>query len=142
MSANGDARGALSTYKQAYELEPNFNDARIWYASAAIRAQEDALADELLAPLLEKGGAADPRIAAAYVSRGRYDKIAHIWEAHLKLVPSDSQAYFTLAAAYYGMGNSAQAIATLEKIAAIAPGAKAQADALIEQVRNGTARVQ
>ena len=142
MSANGDVRGALSTYKQAYELEPNFNDARIWYASAAIRAQEDALADELLAPLLEKGGAADPRIAAAYVSRGRYDKIAQIWEAHLKLVPNDAQAYFTLAAAYYGMGNSTLAISTLEKIAAIAPGAKAQADALIEQVRNGTAKVQ
>ena len=142
MFASGDVRGALAAYKQAYELEPGFNDARIGYASAAIRAKEDALADELLAPLLEKGGAADPRIAAAYVSRNRYDKVAKIWEAHIKLNPNDAQAYFTLAAAYYGMGSSAQAISTLEKIATIAPGAKEQADALIQQIRSGTAKLQ
>ncbi|MEK9154289.1 MAG: tetratricopeptide repeat protein, partial [Patescibacteria group bacterium] len=142
MFASGDTASALATYKKAFDLEPSFTDARIWYAASAIRAREDALAVELLAPLLEKGGAADPRIAAAYVFRGRFDKVAEIWEAHIKLNPNDAQGYFTLAAAYYGMGNQARAISTLEKVAAIAPGAKVQADALIEQIRSGKAKLQ
>ena len=142
MLARGDAASAFATYKKAFDLEPDFADARILYAAAAIRAKEDALADGLLAPLVEKGGAADPRIASAYVSRGRYDKIAGIWEAHIERNPNDVAAYFTLAAAYFGAGNPARAVSTLETIGSVAPGAKAQADALIEQIRSGTAKIQ
>ena len=39
---------ALATYKQAYELAPEFLDAHLFYAAAAIRAGRDSLAEELL----------------------------------------------------------------------------------------------
>src|SRR3989344_3174027 len=69
--ARGDISGAVAAYKEAYELAPEFTDARLYYAAVLIRAKEDALADELLAPLIENGVAAGARIAASYVLRGR-----------------------------------------------------------------------
>lgn len=139
--ASGDIEGALTAFKQAFELEPAFNDARIFYIAALIRAQQDSLAEELLAPLIEKGEAADVRIAAAYVSRSRYDKVASIWEKHITERPEDVNAYFTLAAAYYGAGNSSRAISTLEKVGSLVPAAKERADALIGQIRSGAAKL-
>ncbi len=138
----GDTERALEIYRDAYELAPEFIDARIFYAALAIRMGRDQLADELLAPLLASGDAADPRIASAYVSRRRYDKIAAVWEARVAAKPDDLEAYFTLAAAYYGAGNSQRAIGILEEAGRIAPGAKAQADALKEQIRAGTVQLQ
>ncbi|MBI4093785.1 O-antigen ligase family protein [Candidatus Kaiserbacteria bacterium] len=133
---------AIAAYKKAFELEPKYTEARILYAALVIRGGNDARGDELLAPILESGVAADPRIAAAYLARSRYDKIITIWEARVLARPSESQPYFTLAAAYYGAGNSARAIEVLEGVAEILPSAKEQADTLIEQIRSGAAKIQ
>jgi tetratricopeptide (TPR) repeat protein len=46
--ARGDTAKALATYRQAYELAPEFRDARVLYAAAAIRVGQIALAEELL----------------------------------------------------------------------------------------------
>ena len=141
-AARGDITGALAVYKKAFDLAPEFLEARIYYAAAAIRAQQDALANEILAPIMESGGAADTRIAAAYASRGRFDKIAEVWEARVKANPTDAQAYFTLAAAYYQTKNSARAIAVLQDVGSKIPAVKEQADELIQQIRSGTAKIQ
>ena len=140
--AQGKADEALATFKKAYELEPSFTTARIFYAALAISKGHDALADELLAPIIEEGVAADPRITAAYIERGRYDKVIAIWGARVKARPTEVQSYFTLAAAYYGAGNSARAIEVLESAVKAEPQAKAQADALIQQIRSGAAKIQ
>ena len=140
--ALGKTADAVNTFKQAFELATENNDARIYYAAALIRTGDDATAEALLAPILASGDAADPRIAAAYVSRGRYDKIVPIWEARMKARPRDTQAYFMLAAANFGAGNSARAIEVLQAVAVIDPTAKAQADELINEIRNGTAKMQ
>ncbi len=140
--ARGDSAGALAAYKEAYELAPEFTEARLYYAALAIRMKEDALADELLAPITESGTAADPRIAAAYVSLNRFDKVAELWEARVAANPADVQAHLTLSAAYYEIGNSTKAIAALEKLSASVPTAKQQADALIVQIKSGTLKVQ
>lgn len=139
--ARGDTTGALATFKLAYELAPENTDAHIYYAAAAIRIGQDKLADELLAPLIASDVAADVRIAAAYVARGKYDAIAKIWEAHLKAQPQDAQGYFTLAAAYYGAGNRVRAISVLETAKSVIPSVQEQADALIKEIRDGTAKI-
>ncbi len=132
---------ALLYFKRAYELSPEFSDARIYYAAAAIRVHKEALADQLLAPLIAAGNAADPRIAAAYAKIGRYDKIAAIWEKRVALEPKDANARFTLAAAYYGAGNKVRAIGILEDAGKLSPEVKQQADELIRQIRAGTAQM-
>jgi len=140
--ARGDTEGMLAAYKEAWELAPEIVDTRLFYAAGAIHAGKDALADEILAPIIESGQAADARIAAAYVSRGRYDKIVEIWSARVKAVPTDAQSYLTLAAAYYQMGNSARSIEVLQELGATVPEAKVQADTLIGEIRSGTLDVQ
>jgi len=137
----GDNAQSLQLFKEAYELAPDFNSARIYYAAVAIALQKDQLADELLAPLMQSGAAADPRITAAYVTRGRYDKIVTIWRAHVKAQPTDAQARFTLAAALFEMGNHTEAIAVLEDAGRDIPSTKTQADSLIEQIRSGTVKI-
>jgi len=139
--AQGDTTDALSTLATAYNLDTEDNDARFYYAAAAIVAGQQSLADQLLAPLIPSGGAADPRISAAYVSVKRYDKIIEIWQAYVKANPTNTQGYFTLAAAYYENGNSAEAISVLQSAEAAVPSVKSQADSLIQQIQSGTVQV-
>ena len=142
---NAQARGsdaeALEFFKTAYELAPEFSNARIYYAAYAIRLGKDQLADDLLFPILKSGAAADQQIAAAYVGRGRFDKIVNIWKAKVSAQPNDLQSRLTLAAALYAMGQSGESILQLEETGKVIPSAKAQADSLIEQVKNGTAKI-
>jgi O-antigen ligase/tetratricopeptide (TPR) repeat protein len=139
--AQGDTVGALAAFAEAYNLEPDYDQARIMYAAELIRAGNDGLADQLLQPLVASGAAADPQIEAAYAARKEYGKIATVWEAYVAANPQDMQGYFTLAAAYYASGNPAQAIDALQRAEAVSPDIKSQADAVIQQIQNGTVQV-
>ena len=136
-----DTAAALGYFKQAYDLAPQFLAARLYYAVAAIQAKDDALADDLLSPVIPTGEAADSKVAGAYADRGLYQKIVTIWEARIAAQPSDVQAYFTLSAAYYAMHDTQHAIATLQKAEEVNPAAKKQADSLIEQLQSGTLKL-
>lgn len=138
----GDIAGMLQYFKTAYELYTPNVQARILYAATAIATGNDALADELLAPVIPTGEAADPRIASAYLQTKRYNKIAVIWEAYVRVHPADPQGYFTLAAAYYGMGDRTKAIAALQAASKLSPDVALQAAAFIEQIRGGTLRLE
>lgn len=138
----GDTAGALTAYKQAYELEPAFRTARLMYAVALIRAGQDAEADTVVTPLIEEGMAADSQLALAYISRGQYGKLQEVWKAHLAKNPTDVQAYVTLAAAYYVAGDRASAVAAIEAAKKVAdPGTVPQLDGFIQQIKSGTAKV-
>jgi tetratricopeptide (TPR) repeat protein len=135
--AQGDNVTTLQLLKTAFDLAPEYRDARLYYAAALIRAKQDAQADLILAPLIDSGNAADPRVAAAYASRNMYDKIAVLWTAHVAKNPDDMQGYFTLAAAYSAAGNKQQAIATLEAAVQQNPAIASQAEEFIKQIRSG-----
>ncbi len=138
----GDASGMMRYFKTAYELETKNVQARILYAAAAIASKNDALANELLAPIIPTGAAADARITSAYLAQKRYDKIAAVWEPYVKAHPENVQGYFTLAAAYYGMGERTKAIASLEAASKLSPDVALQAAGFIEQIRNGTLQLE
>lgn len=138
----GDVTGMMAYFKKAYELEMRNVQARILYASGAIAIKDDALANELLAPIIPTGEAADTRITAAYLAQKRFDNIVAVWEPYVKTHPDDVQGYFTLAAAYYGMGNRTKAIAALEAASRLSTDAALQAAGFIEQIRNGTLQLE
>ena len=138
----GDVAGMMQNFKLAYELYTPNVQARILYAAAAIYTKNNALADELLAPIIPTGEAADARITGAYLGQKRFDKIAAIWQPYVAAHPDDPQGYFTLAAAYYGMGERTKAIAALEAASKISPDVALQAATFIEQIRNGTLKLQ
>ncbi|RJQ34741.1 hypothetical protein C4556_01990 [Candidatus Parcubacteria bacterium] len=144
MAANAFARGdndrGLELYKQAFELAPAYVEARILYASAAIQMGRDALADELILPIIATDRILDARITSSYISRNRYDKLISILEAHIEARPEHTQARFTLAAAYHAAGNSAKAIAVLQEAIRVDPSIEVEANALIQDIRNGTSQ--
>ena len=135
--ARGATDEAVASFKQAFDVEPGFPDARYYYIAALIRAGRDAEADALIIPLIESGSAADPRIAQAYASRNQYDKVIVIWSAYIAKNPNDADARFLLASAYYSAGDSAHAIQTLEDLKKAIPAAGPQADSLITQINSG-----
>jgi tetratricopeptide (TPR) repeat protein len=137
--ARNDAQGALDAFRSAYEVEPENAEARLYYAALLIRAGSDQLADEVLAPIIPTGRAADQRIAAAYGARGQYHKIAKLWEAKVAAEPWNSEAYFTLAAAYYAAGDTVKSISTLRTAIQNVPSVTAEAEKYIQQVQDGTA---
>lgn len=138
---NAEARGqkeeALAIFKQAYDLAPASHEASVNYAAALLRAGQDAQADEVLRPIIEKGEVADQRIAAAYAGRNRYDKIVEIWTRYIEVNPTVPDARFVLAGAYYSGGDAARAIEVLEQAKRDIPSAAAQIDGLIQQIRTG-----
>ena len=138
----GDGAATLQDFKTAFDVLPADTDARINYAAMAIQMKQDDLADQLLAPIVSTGEAATDRIASAYLARGRYDKIATIWEAHIAAAPQDLQGYFTLAAAYYALGNKPKSIEALQKAKTAIPSSAQQVDALVLQIQNGTVKLQ
>lgn len=140
--AQGDSAASLNAFKTAFELDTSFTQARILYATVAIQSGELSLAEQLLAPAIENDTAADSRILGAYVGRKEYGKAAAIWKAHIAAKPSDMQAYFTYAALEYQLGNRAAAIAALEQAKKQDPSVAGQADPLIQQIKDGTIKLQ
>ena len=142
MGLNADARGksveAIDYYKKAFELETDNLDARLFYAAALVRASDDAKADEVLAPAIVTGEAADSRVAAAYAARNRYDKIAAIWRGKINASPNDIKSYFTLAAALYADKHAADAIGVLQEVSTKFPDAASEAAKYMQQIKDGT----
>lgn len=137
----GDEAAMLDLYKTAYELDTEYNNARFFYAGALIRAGRETQAQTLIAPFIQSGEAADPRILSAYAARKEYLKAVPIWEAKVSATPQDAQAYFTLAALYYEGGDREGAIRTLQAAKAAVPSLAGQVDSLIQQVRSGTIQI-
>ena len=77
---------------------------------------------------------------AALVQTKQFAEVVRIAKAHVEASPSEVQGYFTLAAAYYAVGDRQSSLETLQQIADKFPQAKAQADNYIQQVKNGTAK--
>ncbi|MBI5456384.1 O-antigen ligase family protein [Candidatus Kaiserbacteria bacterium] len=140
--ARNQSEEALQYFKDAYELEPNYGEARVFYAAVAIHVGDAAVENEMMNVLLEKGGALDPRILSAYAAKGRYDKIAQVAAAYIGTHPNDLQPRLTYAAALYKMGDRERAIEALQELKLAVPASAAQADALIAEIRAGTLQIQ
>lgn len=136
--ARGDTAAVVGFLKDAYELEPAYQEARIAYALEVYTAGAVALSDELVAPLIAEG-VVDQRLVAGYVARGDYERAARLWEGKARVNPTDAQARLATAASYFAAGNNARAIAVLEQLGIDIPEVKAQADALIADIKSGRA---
>jgi cytochrome c-type biogenesis protein CcmH/NrfG len=140
--AQGDTAAALRYFREAYELETSYTDAKVYYAAAAIRAGQTVQANSLIQELMKDDKAADLKIVAAYDAVGQIARAIPIWQAHVQASPQDIQGYFTLAALYYKTGNRTAAIQSLRQAEGINASVAAQAEQLIKEIENGTAPIQ
>ncbi len=138
----GDVASALPVLKKAFDLEPSFGEARMFYAMGLYFAERDAEAD---AVLIEGFGTVlvdDNRLLQIYTNIRRFDRVIGIWNARLEKSPESPDLYLGLAGAQFAAGNTAAAIAALEKVAQLNPAQAAQMQSLISQIRNGTLKPQ
>lgn len=139
-SARGATDEAIAFFKEAHALETSNHDAVAYYASALIQAGRDAEASAVLQPYVERNELAHQRLAAAFAERGQFGKVIEIWTPYIEAHPDDASARTVLAGAYYSMGDREKAIEVLEAMKRDIPSSSAQVDALIPQVRAGTAQ--
>jgi predicted TPR repeat methyltransferase len=76
-------------------------------------------------------------LAAAYYQGKDWAPLIALWELRVNESSATAQTWFGLAAAQYVAGESAQAIATLNKAVALYPDASSSAAAAIAQINAG-----
>ncbi|MCI0542705.1 O-antigen ligase family protein [bacterium] len=133
----GDKVKALSLAKEAYELEPNFQEAAKVYAVVAVHAGEQKLADEILQKSFGTTVVEDDNLINAYGATKQFAKAVEILELRVKNNPGDPQAHLRLAAGYSEMGQFAKAIAELRKTIELEPQFKEQGEGFIKLLEQG-----
>jgi tetratricopeptide (TPR) repeat protein/O-antigen ligase len=133
----GDVQNAFTLFKKAYDLEPQYPDARILYATGLYYAKQNAEADKLLTDGFGSVLYDDNRLLQTYMSLKMYDRAIAIWQNRVKAAPTDTQTLLGLAGAYFASGNNSQTIATLKQVEELDPTSKAQMDSIIAQIQSG-----
>jgi len=132
-----DYPDALAQFKEAYDLEPQYEDARIIYAIGAIYAGQKDLAKSLLAGVSEQTRATDDRVLSAYTQLGDYQDVLTIWQARVAASSTDPQAAASLAETYLKLGKRDGAIAAMENLKAAVPQYGSQIDGYISEIKAG-----
>lgn len=140
--ARGDSSAAMDMLKKAYTLEPKNNDALIYYAVGAARAGDTTLENELFPEVVSRSLALEQRLLAGFATGKHFAALARLLERHVAARPDDMQAKLTLAVAVFGSGNPTRAITLLQNARAAHPNISAEVDSLIQQIQNGTLRVE
>lgn len=133
----GKTAEALAIFKKAFEYDPSFEDARIFYGIGAIYNHNETLAAQVLAPLDQQKLLFDDRIINAYVSIADWNKVIELLKNRIALDPKSIQPYFSLAAAYLKSGDRFSSIQQLQKAKQVDPKVAEQADYFIKEIQAG-----
>ncbi len=131
-----DFNKALEEFKSAYELAPDYVDARIAYMIGAIYSGKLDIVNEMSKTLPVATYAKDQRVINALMDTNRYDVLGDLLTSWLKMEPQNQDAYTTLAAFYMKIGSVEKAIALLTALGENIPSSKVQADEYIKQIKN------
>jgi len=132
---NAKQQESVELFKRAYELVPEYDDARTFYAASLIRSGRDKEAVDLLTERYGTAAVDDERLYRAWTQAKRYDVVATLLEARIEKNPDDLQQRISLAAAYKELGRVPEAVALLEKIKVDHPEYAEQLDGFIKEVR-------
>jgi O-antigen ligase/lipopolysaccharide biosynthesis regulator YciM len=138
----GDTQNALTTLKKAYDLEPKYQDARIYYAIGLYYAGQNGVADALLTQGFGTVLVDDDRIIQAYVTTKQFDRVVAIWKMRVQANPTDVQTHLGLAQAYFAQHDNADTIAELQKVSQLNVSLAPQMQQIITQIQNGTLKPQ
>lgn len=84
---------ALAEFKKAYELAPEYTDAKIIYLIGAIYAGDTVVEKEMISKLSEREFIFDDRIIGAYYKQGRVGEVRALLEERIKLDPEKADIY-------------------------------------------------
>lgn len=136
-SIRGNADGALSWFKKAYELEPAYDAARFFYVATLLRTGQTNLANSLIQ---EKFGTTTPNddiLFQAYIDIKDYPHVIAIANVRVEADPTNTKKRIQLAAAYLESGDRVGAVKALQDAIAIDPSFKAQGESYIQEIQAG-----
>ncbi len=137
--AQGNVKEALAPLKKAYDEDPSYRDAVIFYATALYYNGQVADADALLTSKLGTTLINDQRLQQALYSTKQYLRLKALYDANVAANPADIQSAVASAIlGYFATGNKAGAIAELKKQAAANPQYATQIQSFIDQLNAGT----
>lgn len=128
---------ALEVFKEAYDLEQSYPEAKIIYAVGAIYNKNYKLASELLNALDPELVVFDDRILSAYYVAGNYSEVINLLGIRISANPNNAEFRFNLAAIYFEIGEKTKSVEQLKKVAEIDPRLKQQTDYLITEIQAG-----
>jgi tetratricopeptide (TPR) repeat protein len=134
----GSTIDAIATARTAYEEAPDYDFARIIYATSYYYAGDTTSGDKLL---IDKWGSTivdNDQLLQIYMSLKLYARAEAIWQLRIDKSPSNVQLYLGLASAYFQAGDKTNTIATLKKAEKASPADAAQIESIITQINNGT----
>ena len=135
--ASGNLEKAIDFSRRAYELAPDFDDARIIYAVTLIYGNNFNEAGALLKEKYGEETIADERLASAYFEAGEREKAILSWQKLVAAVPENIQYRTSLAAAYLSGDFREEAILEIQKAIEINPDFKNQGEFFIREIKAG-----
>lgn len=134
---SGNLGEALDWFRQAFELEPSYDTARVYYAATAIRLGQTSLADSLLN---EGFGTAAPDngiILQAYLDVGNLSRVLEIAQTRVERNPEDAQKQLELASVYLQLGRRSDAINAIREAIRLEPSFKDEGERYISDIEAG-----
>lgn len=131
----GNSQKMFELFKTAYELKPSSSESQIIYAVGAIYAKNTEVLKEMSTIIPENTIINDDRFLKAYSAIGDYNTVVTILNARLAKDPTNLQNKFTLADAYWRLGQKQKAISLIREMIAQEPAFKTQGEAAIKQIQ-------
>lgn len=131
-----DYAKARDFFKEAFELDTTYMEARTYYVMGSIAAGNTEVIDELITTDEEKNSfyTNDLVLQMSYTTK-HYDIVKNIFAYRIEKNPTDAQLRTSLAYVLEESGDRAGAIAVLTKAGEEIPTLKAQADAFIAELK-------
>ena len=137
----GDTKATQADFNKAYALGPEFQDLAAYAAAGDFAAGEPSAADKVLLGAYGTTTVDSDILAVAYYRTKDWPRLIALWKLRAESPAATVETWFGLAAAYYAGGDSAAAIATINKAVALYPDAASAGAAAIKQIE-GKAPVQ
>lgn len=126
---------AVAVAKEAYELEPSYQEARFVYGLSLLASGGNSA--EILKDIPESKIVFDDRYISVLLSLGRFDQIIEVVKKRIELEPTNLQHRITLTAAYLQANRRPEAIVTLQELIALEPSFKEKGEYYISEIRAG-----
>jgi tetratricopeptide (TPR) repeat protein len=134
---DGKAKEAAAAAKIAYELAPQYEEARFIYGLSLLGAGDVTLSNQVLAGISEQKVIFDDRYLSILASMQKYNDILQLVKKRIALDPTNLQHRLTLTAAYLEMGRNAEAIKVLEEMISLDPSFKERGEYYISEIKAG-----
>ena len=137
LNMQGKHQEAAEVAKVGYELDRAYPDAALSYAIALVYQKDLNEAAKVLAPFERDPTIYDSRLVNAYGNSGYYNKVIEVLNEKIARGAASGRDYFSLAGAYSGLNNNAQAVAMIEKAVSLDASLKDQGEEMLKQLRGG-----